>query len=526
VISLDVVAASATLAAFCFFQVWSCFLSTNPDRLFHFGAPSVKVFAVLLADTTLLTGLIVAAWRMSGKIRRSRAGALIADVVFLLFFAIPANALWCVFQRATIFFHLESWRNANFQRFLRMPAWVGPLLVLAAVLYFHRQLARILYRLLIVLFPLVPFMTAQVVWILTRPPAMAKASVNAVNGPKYAGLPAGTHHPHRVVWIIFDELDYRLAFESPANAHLPEFNRLARQSLEASSAYPPGGRTMISVPALLSGRLITNTREAGISDLLVRYAGDTKATHWGTADTVFDVQREKGWRAGVAGWYLPYKRIFGADINAWEDQSRRLGLDPTRSFAGLIGDEFRVLGDSRARSLTGTSRIVLEHRRLVQEISAEAAHRAADPDLDLVFLHLPVPHFPFFYDARTGQTASEPRPAIAYLDHLQLGDLILGQIRQAMVESGVAGRTTLLVSSDHWNRESDLIDGRTDHRVPFLLHFPHTSGGLRYRAPFNTILSRRLVTAIMNGEVQNTDAAARWIDREKGGLVESPYNSN
>jgi hypothetical protein len=157
---------------------------------------------------------------------------------------------------------------------------------------------------------------------------------------------------------------------------------------------------------------------------------------------------------------------------------------------------------------------------------AEATRKAADPALDLVFLHLPVTHAPFYYDAGTGQDAKPPRPVMGYLDHLQLGDQVLGQIRRAMKDAGVSEQTTLLVSSDHWNREADLIDGRMDHRVPFLVSFPGDSRGLRYSAPFNTILSRRLVTAIMDGEIHSAAGAAAWIDREKGDLAESPYNAN
>jgi hypothetical protein len=293
---------------------------------------------------------------------------------------------------------------------------------------------------------------------------------------------------------------------------------------------------MVSVPALLSGRLVTSSNPVGPSELRVQYEDDaTGPVRWKAEQTIFEAAREKKWRTAVAGWFFPYSRIFGADgfdasIDASEYQGRRLALDRNRPFPELMIDEFRVVVDccfalnGKSHPLFGKSLSVMEHQRIVGETVAEAIRKAANPDLDLVFLHLPVPHAPFFYDAKTGQSASRPRPVIGYFDHLQLGDHVLGQIRRAMKDAGVAAKTTLLVSSDHWNRQGDLIDGKMDHRVPFLVSFPETTQGVGYTAPFNTILSRRLVTAIMNGEVRSASEAAKWIDREKGGLTESPYN--
>ena len=170
--------------------------------------------------------------------------------------------------------------------------------------------------------------------------------------------------------------------------------------------------------------------------------------------------------------------------------------------------------------------VVLQHQRIIRETVAEAMRKSADPALDLVFLHLPVPHDPFFYDARTGQDAVHPDPVMGYLDHLELGDRVLGQIRRAMNESGVAAWTTLVVSSDHWNRMADQLDGKMDHRVPFLVNFPVSTRGLQYAPPFNTILTRSFITAIMNREIRTPQEAAQWLDRTNGALTDSPYNRN
>jgi len=277
---------------------------------------------------------------------------------------------------------------------------------------------------------------------------------------------------------------------------------------------------------LLSGRMVTSSNAVNASDLLVFYEGATSAVRWNTHQTIFDLERQLGWRTAVAGWYLPYARIFGADIEAWQDQTWRLGLNPHRGFRRILTDELRVMAEGRSQSILGKSLTVEEHQRIAREVATEAARKAADPALDLVFLHLPVPHAPFFYDARTGQDSVPLRHAPDYLDQLQLADRVLGQIRRAMREADVSATSTLVVSSDHWYREGDLIDGHVDHRIPFLVSFPGDSRGVRYSAPFNTVLSRRLVTAILQGEIHSAAATKAWLDCEKGDVGESPYNRN
>jgi hypothetical protein len=537
--SRDYLAACCALAALCLCQVWFCFLLTGSAELFYYqGTSSARQFAALLVDTGLLTGVFWALWRLAGLVRKYRTGEVATNVVFLLFLAVPGNAIRVVMQPLTEKLNLDYWRHVSVHGLpwaLRLSMW-GCLVALAVAIFCrHRQLARLAGRSLILLFPVVPFMLAEATWVLTHPPPGTslppRVSINGKEGNRAVGNHAvgnrrAGHASQRFVWIIFDEMDYRLAFESATNLRLPEFNRLASQGLFATSAFPPGGRTMISIPALLSGRLVAGSNAAGPSDLLVRYEGESKAVRWNTQQTVFALQRDRGWRTGVVGWHFPYSRIFGADVDAWQDQTWRLALNPNRPFVGLMSDDFRVLMEGKTRSLVGKSLSVREQQRIVREVGDEATRKAADPSLDLVFLHLPVTHAPFYYDAATGKDAVRLRPVAGYLDHLQLADRVLGQIRRAIDEAGVARRTTLLVSSDHWYREADLLDGGMDHRVPFLVRFPDDSRGLRYSAPFNTIVSRRLATAILDGEIHNAAGAAAWIDRVKGDLTESPYSKN
>ena len=102
-----------------------------------------------------------------------------------------------------------------------------------------------------------------------------------------------------------------------------------------------------------------------------------------------------------------------------------------------------------------------------------------------------------------------------YVDNLALADRTLGDLRQAMEQAGLWDKTWVLISSDHWWRESARYDGRTDHRVPFLLKPAEATGTLDYPPAFNTILSADLLLAILKGEVTRAGQLVPWLDAHR-----------
>jgi arylsulfatase A-like enzyme len=113
-----------------------------------------------------------------------------------------------------------------------------------------------------------------------------------------------------------------------------------------------------------------------------------------------------------------------------------------------------------------------------------------------------------------------------YLDSLALADRALGRIRAKMEQSGVWDDTTILLSSDHWCRTALSIDGKLDHRVPFLLKLPRQTRALALREPFNTVLSRELLFSVLRGDLRRPEEVAAWLKAHRGTLTESPYNAN
>src|SRR5262249_53418387 len=128
------------------------------------------------------------------------------------------------------------------------------------------------------------------------------------NAPLASRL-AGTASHRRVVWLIFDELDYRLSFpERPRDVAMPEFDRLQAESIWAAQAFSPPDDTVSSLPSLVSGKELSADADGPAS--LALYGKDAPTAHLTPQMTIFAEVRALGGNSAVAGWYLPYCRLF------------------------------------------------------------------------------------------------------------------------------------------------------------------------------------------------------------------------
>jgi len=119
----------------------------------------------------------------------------------------------------------------------------------------------------------------------------------------------------RIVWIIFDEFDYRAAFPSrPSDLTLPEIDRLANESFFATNAHSPSGWTLKSLPALLTGKLVADAKEKSFDELDIRFADSDKFVDWKSQPNIFSALNDGSGRSAIAGWYHPYCRLFTDEV--------------------------------------------------------------------------------------------------------------------------------------------------------------------------------------------------------------------
>ena len=508
-----------SLSNLVFFKVWAAYFYSYHRPYFRQDvAPGLDYLAILL-DVLLLAALF---WVGAQLARRSDGAALLAGMRLL--FLVTLLVVASVIARG-----LQPTRGP----FATEPApwsWAAVLVAAGAglaALYFavrwQRPLARAGVHLVLVLSPFVLVTGAQAVWMARpQPPAAAVRP-----GSRPPALPRRSPDAPRVLWLVFDGLDQRLAFdERPAGLALPEFDRLRGESLVASRALPISTATLVSLPSLLTGRIITYCDPQGPDELMIYTEGSPAAVPWSRQPTVFSRARALGVESGLAGWFHPYCRLFGSQLETCASWPFRFAGGPRslpvrlRDVAAMmlwslpLTDQFFFV-DPLGLDLFPTRSFRGDHRRKHEGILAAARAMAADPALGLVFVHSPMPHGPGIYDRRAGKLGAPADPKEWYLDNLALADRTLGELRQALEQAGLAERTAIVVTADHSWGASASFDGKRDPRVPLLVRLPGQTQALRSDAELRITVLHDLVLAVLRGELKKPDEVARWLN-ERG----------
>lgn len=437
-----------TVAVWCFVRPWSHLLFDS-DRYFS-KLPVTRIELLALAANILGVALMV--WLGIGAWRRSRSKILplVLELLFLGLLVFPADYIRIQFLHLSV---------GGLRGFPSNPLFMLVLVVIPFLLWQHRLIARSAAMVVSITFPAALWTMAKIILLCLNVTQLQQCA-HAVPPPPL--LPVRQGGP-RVLWIIFDETDYRLAFEQrPAGVVLPEFDRLRNEALCADQAYPPGDSTIISLPALLTGRRLSAV-EHDDCDLALTLA-DTGATmDWSTMPSVFSKARELGFNTALVGWYHPYQRLMGGSLNycSWYPMP---GFDVARAttfFESIQEQLASLLGRIRLRQLY----IAVCKGSLKDSVAV-----AADPAYGLIFLHLPPPHFPWVYlPAQNDFTCLGAGLPAGYFNNLMLADHELGALRHEMERTGQWDKTWVILSADHSWRISQAYVGVRDYRVPFLV---------------------------------------------------------
>ena len=323
---------------------------------------------------------------------------------------------------------------------------------------------------LLMLSPVVVVTAGQTAWHLTQPPvAQPRFKATSPNPPASTGP--------RVVWIVFDELDERVAFsQRPATLRLPALDAFRAESIVFRQAFSPSNSTAISIPRMLG-----------------------------------HVFERPDLRAGLVGWHLPYCQDYGrhlASCQAWA-MDRQLNSYGSGIF-NVVRNQWRSLFESSLYSFFGQSLALEAHARTIVEMEDAAARLAARPDLNLVFLHLPVPHPPFIYHSGRGDLSASNQDARGYLANLELADRLFARIRLSLTKSGLWPQTHVLVTGDHGFRQAYRLGySRQDLHVPLMWKPAGPAKPRQVDERFETSRTAALVSRLLKGENAES-AVARY----------------
>jgi hypothetical protein len=490
-----------------FLRVWVELLGRGPESEFYLKhSASPAMFAATMANILLAAALYYGVIRL---LRRffSAQRTVAALLLFFLAAAAPLNAI-----RSVAALQFPILRSGLLKllgvQWAMIVVVIGALGLGAGVVLSRRRLLTLGTLALTALSPLVLFLFFQGgrrILDYDPGPFLDKPLAARILQPK--------GHPIRVVWVIFDELDFRLAFEGrPVSVDMPEFDKLRSESLFATQARAPFTDTIPSVPSLLSGRAFEVFKPEGPSTLLVGSDSSRPMEPWNGGSTIFSTFRQLGLNSGVAGFYIPYCRLLNDTITDCYWEAIGMALNSMGdSFPQALVNQMRSLFETSFFSPFGQSLLVRRRVAVLGRLTATAARMASDPDLGLIFVHMPAPHAPHPYDRVQKAFTKANSPFEGYLDSLALSDRLLGDLRSSITKAGLWDRTILLVSSDHPYRNSRMVDGKSDPRVPFLLKLPGRKRGIEYTTPLQTLVSRRLLESLVKGELTSLDQVVNWL---------------
>ena len=436
-------------------------------------------------------------------------------------------------------------------------------LLLTALL--SRRFLAIAKRMVFILSPLFLVFIANAAWSYSRPDLAHLGSyVVAGKLSGNSGKTSTVSRP-RVIWIIFDEMDYHLAFEGrPSRLQMPEFDRLRRESLFGERVSAPARYTLLSMPSFITGRKVVDVK-VKMSDLDLRFENSHDWVSFAAAPNLFRNARKAGFNTAIAGWLHPYCRVLGDDlsecssassppdeavidkkISIWPMWKRAIftvlwdaSYLPLHTAKDLVTPQPGIIQNaSRAPSNASTAvELLLRTRQILQTmgrlrreeqirsvnlITTEAVRMLRDPDLNLVMIHFPAPHPEGIWDSE-GRRFSAIGPS-DYIDNLALADYLLSAVRRALEATGNWDSTSILISADHpfrvdewnaapsWNPEMEsLTRGKSLKYVPFLLKLPGHQPPAAISRPFNNVVSSALILRILRGQILEPKQVIKFL---------------
>ena len=524
-----------SLSNLCFFEAWREVLSPQSFSYLYYWKqyPGYAAFVALVINVVLLAVVFFGGFNLLRRL----GSPFWTRLGYFLFIVILLRALNNIRSQFEILSTSHLRMLIGRLGYIAIVTIVLALLSLAIIRFGLNRVARAGTLILLICSPFGLIGLVQATWIVLKyGPPVAQVKTAAPESP------TDTAAKPRVLWLIFDEMDQNLAFDSRSEGFsLPELDRFQSEAFVAKNAYPPAGHTSQSIPALLTGQLISRVQPIAPAELSLTIPPSDQARNWSAESDIFSDARSLGLNTALVGWYHPYCRVIGDRLTScrWEPGTQR--LDPTKLSLkkNLVRQEAELLrlvpfsNTVIARLSSETKRnYSSEHLADSLALMRETDNVIADQRFGLLFIHLSVPHPPYIYNRASQTVTGNPRGI--YLDNLALADQEFGQLRQTMEHAGIWDRTTVIVSSDHWWRSDywrgrvfwsaadEVLAGKVDHRVPFMVKLAHQKTKLIYSSQFNTVLTRDLIREIMTGKVAEPYQLASWLDLHRT-IGESPY---
>jgi len=294
----------------------------------------------------------------------------------------------------------------------------------------------------------------------------------------------------RVVWVIFDEMDYSLSLapDSGMVGRMPNFSALSAHAATASLAYAPGRDTLYSIPALLSGTALSGVtiRPQNRLELINE---QQKVIRFGLDSAVFSQLSGGPQSATVLGFYHPYCKLF---------PTLQICHSTYLGNAGRWFDSLAFFSEaifSAVRHVKWVNQFMPEFilfyfdpmYRVSKNILSQLDETLDNDGSALDFIHINIPHLPNVYMQRLLQQPVG-NDVEGYKQNLVGTDIVLGRIVKQLQLQAAKQNVLLIVSSDHWLR----THSKQAAPVPFIAWRVGASMPSVLHGPFSTVHSKQL----------------------------------
>ena len=515
-----------SLANLCFLDPWVRLLGMNSWRSFFRHEPPSRLDLICLPLMVLIAAGTFWLLKVLAQRFLSSFGLDFVRVGFLFVLLTPLNAIRLELPSARYTSSIIKW---IFDRGGAPGILLGTdtVLVLLVLIFLRwgRGLCRVAVPAMLILAPFALVTFAQAGWLLlTYDSSFAHYRESSARPVSQARHRAGP----RVVWLLFDEMDRgAVRRKDPAAIRLPSLDRLRDESLYSSQAYSPTFCTHLTLPSYMLGRAVKKLKPLSPSDAELTFSDGADA-RWSDQQNIFGQAHQAGLRVGVVGWYLPYCRLLGGDVDYcwWGSIYGYTGRSGQTVQTNLMDHAWTAADTAPFMDLllerVDTLEQCIQSIDAYQDILSRAEQLAANPSFDLVFVHFPVPHPPGFFRRDVGRFDCSGD----YLDNYGLVETALAGVRKAMEASGTWQNSALLVTSDHpyrpwlWGgmplrpNDSKTPDVNRMYRlVPFIVRLPSSDKTLRYTRRFSTVIVHDLVWALLQGQIANQAQLVAWLDR-------------
>ncbi len=311
-----------------------------------------------------------------------------------------------------------------------------------------------------------------------------------------------------VFLFIFDE--WSRPRSMTADAQFRTFFKNLRKMCGQSVVFPhgrsPAGDTDWSIPRMIQQ---TDLRPLTGDGLMCWKDGD-KIIPMVQLPSLFQLARDHGYNGYVLGWYLPYNRMLGEQVDYCHVRRARSQGDSILSDMGhALLYNLKYWTDPvsrrieapvrRAQSLAFLRRQSIQQRQEILDVLRDC------PTNSFALFHLMLPHRPFMWneDGSYREPTAESASA-GYERNLKCLDHYVGQVVAQLRAAGKFDDALIILTSDHsWRSDPEPQmhqEKDADRCVPLIIKLPGQKTGAVIEDPLVTNQLKPFFEAVFAGE--------------------------